>query len=537
MADYGHDLQFGVFVTPEADHNDRVIELAELADVSGLDLVTFQDHPYQARFLDTWTLISNVAARTSNVRLAPNVANVPMRPPVVLARSVASLDILSGGRVELGLGAGAFWEAIEAIGGRRLTPGQGVDQLSEAIEVIRSIWDVSARSVRFEGEYYEIRGAHTGPSPVHPIEIWVGAYKPRMLALTGAKGDGWLPSMGYADRSELPAMNAAIDRAAEEAGRDPSEIRRLYNLTSTFGTGSGFLEGSPADWAEQLAELTLTEGFGTYILAADSGPLLQRFAEEVAPAVRELVDAERSRPDRDRAGRPASEAPEAPEPSDAAAPPDGEAGPAAGHLSGLEATPFQPVPTPPGEARLSSESPWDESGRPSGPEPDPERLYTPQEQAAGRHLIDVHDGLRQELDRLRDLVAQVEKGKVRPQDVRSHVNRMTIRQNDWTLGVYCESYCRILTGHHTLEDRSVFPHLRRSEPELVPVLDRLGEEHDVISDLVERVDQALVALVSGAADGMERVRDEVDLLTDALTSHFSYEERELIEPLARVGFQ
>src|SRR5690606_17035412 len=125
-------------------------------------------------------------------------------------------------------------------------------------------------------------------------------------------------------------------------------------------------------------------------------------------------------------------------------------------------------------------SPWDESGRPSGPEPDPERLYTPQEQAAGRHLIDVHDGLRQELDRLRDLVAQVEKGKVRPQDVRSHVNRMTIRQNDWTLGVYCESYCRILTGHHTLEDRSVFPHLRRSEPELVPVLDRLGEEHDVI---------------------------------------------------------
>ncbi|MDQ2622509.1 MAG: LLM class flavin-dependent oxidoreductase [Actinomycetota bacterium] len=541
MADYGHDLQFGVFVTPEADRTEEVIELAELADVSGLDLVTFQDHPYQARFLDTWTLISNVAARTSNVRLAPNVANLPMRPPVVLARSVASLDILSGGRVELGLGAGAFWEAIEAIGGRRLTPGQGVDQLTEAIDVIRSIWDVSARSVRFEGEYYEIRGAHTGPAALHPIEIWLGAYKPRMLALTGAKADGWLPSMGYADPSELGAMNAAIDRAAEEAGRDPSKVRRLYNLTSTFGTGAGFLEGSPADWAEQLAELTLTEGFGTYILSADSESLLQRFAEEVAPAVRDLVEAGRSRPDSDQSSSQRSPGTGA-SVSEVASGASGETtrggeSRPADFRSDPEAAPFEPVPTPAGESRLSPESPWNESERPVGPEPDPGRLYTPQEQAAGRHLIDVHDGLRQELDRLRELVAQVEQGKLRPQDVRSHINRMTIRQNDWTLGVYCESYCRIVTGHHTLEDRSVFPHLRRSEPELVPVLDRLGEEHDVISELIERVDQALVAMVSGDEDGMDRVRDEVDLLTDALMSHFSYEERELIEPLARVGFQ
>ena len=138
MTDYGHELQFGIFVTPNAAQVDAVLELSKLADVLGLDLVTFQDHPYQGRFLDTWTLLSFVAAQTSNVRIAPNVANLPLRPPVVLARSVASLDILSGGRVELGLGAGAFWDAIAAVGGPRLTPGQSVDALAEAIDIIRA---------------------------------------------------------------------------------------------------------------------------------------------------------------------------------------------------------------------------------------------------------------------------------------------------------------------------------------------------------------------------------------------------------------
>src|SRR5919108_5397010 len=111
MPDYGHDLAFGTFITPQNQRPDEVVALAQLTERSGLDLVTFQDHPYQPRFLDTWTLLSVVAAQTTTIRLAPNVANLPLRQPVVLARSVASLDLLSGGRVELGLGAGAFWDA------------------------------------------------------------------------------------------------------------------------------------------------------------------------------------------------------------------------------------------------------------------------------------------------------------------------------------------------------------------------------------------------------------------------------------------
>ncbi|MBI5104967.1 MAG: hemerythrin domain-containing protein, partial [Solirubrobacterales bacterium] len=146
------------------------------------------------------------------------------------------------------------------------------------------------------------------------------------------------------------------------------------------------------------------------------------------------------------------------------------------------------------------------------------------------------DALRAELEQLRDLVAQVARGTTDPAAARSFITRMTIRQNNWTLGTFCETYCRVVTNHHTLEDRSVFPHLRRTEAELAPVLDRLEEEHETIADLLERVDRALVALVTPGGDGMARVHDAIALLTDALLSHFAYEERELIEPLARHGF-
>lgn len=293
--DYGQDLWFGTFLTPNAADPSRVVELARTTERTGLDLVTFQDHPYQARFLDMWTLLATVAAQTSQVRVAPNVANLPLRPPAVLARAVASLDLLSAGRVELGLGVGAFWDAIVAMGGPRRTPGESVDALIEAIAVIRALWDTSQRSVRLDGTYYSVSGAHTGPAPAHEIEIWLGAYKRRMLTLTGATADGWLPSQGYVGADALPAMNAIIDEAALAAGRQPKEIRRLYNINASESLGAHGAEASVAEWAEQLAELTLTCGISTFLLAVDDLDGIRRFGAEVAPAVRELVAAERGR--------------------------------------------------------------------------------------------------------------------------------------------------------------------------------------------------------------------------------------------------
>ncbi|GAA1658116.1 LLM class flavin-dependent oxidoreductase [Actinoplanes couchii] len=491
MSDYGYPLQFGSFLTPSAGDPDRVVALTVLAEQAGLDLVTYQDHPYQPGFLDTWTLLSWAAARTQRVSLAANVTNLPLRPPAVLARSVASLDLLSGGRIELGLGAGAFWEAIEAMGGQRLTPAQAVQALEEGIDVIRELWDVDGkRAVRVDGTYHRVVGAKRGPAPAHDVGIWLGAYKPRMLALTGRRADGWLPSLGYLKPGDLTAGNKIIDEAALAAGRQPSDIRRLLNI-------------GPGQTPEELAELALGDGVSTFILATDDPTELRRFAAEVAPAVRELVSSTPANP---------------------------------AVVAVAEPSGFAVVPTPPPAVRRSSTVVWDESERPTGPALDPRRSYTPHDLATGQHLIQVHDSLRGELEQIHDLIDQVEAGTIDVGTARSHINTMTMRQNNWTLGTYCESYCRIVTTHHTLEDRSLFPHLRRSDPRLAKVVDRLEAEHHVIHDVLEGVDQALVTLVS-APDGLPALREAVNLLSDTLLSHLAYEERELVEPLARLGIQ
>ncbi len=309
MTDYGHDLLFGSFITPAASDPDQVVALAQLSEQAGLDLVTVQDHPYLPVFLDAWTLLSYLAAATTRIRLTPNVINLPLREPAVLARSAASLDLLSGGRVELGLGAGAFWDAIEANGGRRLAPGHAVAALGEAMEIIRQVWDTSQRGgVRVNGDRYRVAGAKRGPAPAHDIGIWVGGYKPRMLELIGRSADGWLPSLSYLKGgiAQLADFNAVIDEAAAAGGRDPRSVRRLLNISGEFArTGSGLLTGPVAQWVEELAGLAIDCGISGFIMTGDDPAAVQRFGAEVAPAVRDLVAAERAEPGRQAQGRPA----------------------------------------------------------------------------------------------------------------------------------------------------------------------------------------------------------------------------------------
>jgi alkanesulfonate monooxygenase SsuD/methylene tetrahydromethanopterin reductase-like flavin-dependent oxidoreductase (luciferase family) len=267
------------------------------ADRTGLDLVGIQDHPYQRRFLDTWTLISTLVPLTGRIRFFPDVACLPLRPPAVLAKAAASLDVISGGRVEMGLGAGAFWEAIQAMGGPRRSPGEAVRSVEEAIHVMRLIWS-EERSVRFDGEIYTLKGVKPGPRPAHEIGIWVGAGGPRMLGLIGRLADGWIPSMRWATPDRLPAMHERIDAGADSAGRERGEIRRLYNVSGIIGAeGDGLLEGPASKWVEQLTRLALELGMDTFIYwpSEDHERQLELFAGEVGPAVREAVAAERSR--------------------------------------------------------------------------------------------------------------------------------------------------------------------------------------------------------------------------------------------------
>ncbi|MGP4100567.1 LLM class flavin-dependent oxidoreductase [Nonomuraea sp. KM90] len=233
MPDYGHDLLFSANLVPVARQADDVVARARLAERAGLDLVTFQDHPYQPALLDAWTLLSYVAAATERIRLAGNVHPLPLRPPAMLAQAAASLDLLSHGRFELALGAGGYWDAIASMGAPRLSPGQAVDALEEGIQIISAAWDTDAPGgIRHHGEHHRVDGAGRGPRPAHDIGIWLGAYKPRMLRLTGRLADGWLPSLPrFRSFEEIAAGNAIVDEAAAEAGRSPADIRRLLNLS------------------------------------------------------------------------------------------------------------------------------------------------------------------------------------------------------------------------------------------------------------------------------------------------------------------
>lgn len=284
MPDYGNDIRFGYFLVPGADAAQGLLDTAVVLDRAGFDLVGIQDHPYQRRFLDAWTLLSAVAARTENITVFPDVASLPLRPPAVLAQAAASLDLLTGGRVELGLGAGAFWDAIAAMGGPRRTPGESVRALEEAVSIIRLMWS-GERAIRFDGDFYSVDGVHPGPVPLHPIGIWIGGYKPRMLRLIGEIGDGWLPSLGYIDDAGIASASAAIDAAATAAGRDPARIRRILNVG----------EEIPRDeLARRLTALALDHGIDTFVLGgAASEEQLTYLAQDVFPRVRDEVAARR----------------------------------------------------------------------------------------------------------------------------------------------------------------------------------------------------------------------------------------------------
>ena len=193
------------------------------------------------------------------------------------------------------------------------------------------------------------------------------------------------------------------------------------------------------------------------------------------------------------------------------------------------------TPTPDNGERLTDSMPWDEANRPHRPPSAPDVEYSEQGRQVGKHLIDVHDHLRSELIELRSVVAQVRDGARSAGDARDALNRTAMRQNDWTLGAFCSRYCNAVAQHHNLEDVAVFPHLKRSEPVLEPVIDRLTLEHHAIHDAIEEVDRALVHHIN-QPDDFERLQAAIDALTDTLLSHLSYEEFELVEPLARVGF-
>jgi alkanesulfonate monooxygenase SsuD/methylene tetrahydromethanopterin reductase-like flavin-dependent oxidoreductase (luciferase family) len=298
MSDLHQALRFGANVDPIASDPSWPLSLTRSIERAGLDLIGIQDHPYNTGFLDTLSLIATLLQATERAHIFPNVANLPLRPPAMLAKTAATLDVLSGGRFELGLGSGAFREGIEAMGGPGRSKGESIGALEEAVQIIHAFWSGN-RSLRFDGKYYTVKGARPGPRPAHSIGLWLGTYGPRALGITGRLADGWLPSSSYAPTERLPEMQQRINDAALAAGRQLQDIRRIYNVMGliTAGPKQDFLVGPVDYWVDELTHLVVEVGMDTFIYwpAAEHLRQIELFAAEVVPAVKTQVASVRDR--------------------------------------------------------------------------------------------------------------------------------------------------------------------------------------------------------------------------------------------------
>jgi len=276
------------------------VRLVVQADRDGLDLFTVADHPYFAEKLDSYALLPFLLGQTGHISGAVTVTSLPSRPAPVLARTITSLSALSGGRVVLGIGAGAIWDMIVKLGVPRLDGGSAVRAMAEAITLIRAL-SGGGDPVTFDGEFYHVSGLDPADVPAPPV--WTGSVGPRSLAVTGRLADGWVPPMASDWLStRYRESRPRIDAAAVAAGRDPAQIADVYNfggritrepLAATRGEDGRWIGGSVRQWIDELTAAVLEHHASGFIYrSTDDTPAseaLALWAAEIVPAVREAI--------------------------------------------------------------------------------------------------------------------------------------------------------------------------------------------------------------------------------------------------------
>ncbi len=288
---------FGINIHPGAGHEEEAFARARIADEHGLDLISLMDHPYNPELYDTWTLLAALAMRTERVHLLTNVLNTLLRPPAMLAKAAATLDRISNGRLELGVGAGAYLEGVAAFGASTGAPGERYQGFKETLDILRGLWNSAGTPFSYDGAIHRLVNATFGPTPTRPIPIWIGAGGPRMLRLTGHQGDGILVSAPYVPPEQLPEVHRLIDEGAAETGRPPTAICRGYNLMGLLDTGTGgrirprpgLIAGDVSHWVETIERFARDLRMDTFIFWPVAGDELRQidvFAREVVPAVR-----------------------------------------------------------------------------------------------------------------------------------------------------------------------------------------------------------------------------------------------------------
>lgn len=271
MRHYGHRIRFGVEVLGAVDAPEDAVALAALSEHLGYDLVAFPDR-VEAGGADALSLAAWTAARTTAVQVAASRLDAMARPASVVARGAGSLQALSGGRAMLLLGAG--------------TAGKELGAVEEAVAVIRALQDTSRDRVSSAGTHHRLAGAEPGPALEHEVPLWMHGSDTALAALAGQIADGWVVDLDEVGVEGLAALNAVLDRAAIDAGRDVREVRRSVTLAGSRAV----------DDVSALVSLVVDHGVSSVVLRVghQETTTLRTFIADVAPAVRE--GAERALP-------------------------------------------------------------------------------------------------------------------------------------------------------------------------------------------------------------------------------------------------
>lgn len=219
--------------TPLADHWSTISDLASRADSGPWESVWLYDHMHTAPLTETeatheaWSLMAALGASTSRVRLGQMCTCIAYRNPAMLAKTAATVDMISGGRVEMGVGAGWYQHEWEAYGFGFPSAGTRLGMLDEGVQIMRQAW--SEGVVSFKGEHFEVDGAIVQPRPlqVGGIPVWIaGGGERKTLRIAARYADytnfDGTPE-GFAHKSEV------LHRHCADIGRDPAEITRTAN--------------------------------------------------------------------------------------------------------------------------------------------------------------------------------------------------------------------------------------------------------------------------------------------------------------------
>jgi alkanesulfonate monooxygenase SsuD/methylene tetrahydromethanopterin reductase-like flavin-dependent oxidoreductase (luciferase family) len=280
---------FGIVVDQNMPWPD-LLERFQYAERLGLDSAWVCDHfvqpsrpDYAGGYLEGWTLLAALAARTERIRLGVLVSSNTFRHPALLAKEAVTVDHVSGGRLEVGLGAGWYAPEHEMYGLELGEPGQLVERYREAVEVVDRL--LRGDVVSYDGLHYRLREAVFRPGPIQRPRppLTLGAHRPRMLAIVARHADRW---NSFGSVEEMRERNAGLDEACAAIGRAPGAIRRsLYGWASMmsrdpFASVEGF---------EEMVGRYREAGVEEFLIDMpdrEQYPVLERIAGEVVPRLR-----------------------------------------------------------------------------------------------------------------------------------------------------------------------------------------------------------------------------------------------------------